>query len=256
VDPTTLFGILAALAALLVTMLLEGTSPLAVVLLPALVLVFGATFGAAIAGSTAADVRKIGGWFRLAFTAERGPHTTALIAQLVDLATKARREGMLPLENHVRKVRDPFLREGLQLAIDGVPGEQLRAVMEGQIAVQRREDRVAARFFARMGGYAPTIGIIGTVVGLVQVLKTLDDPTRLGPLVAGAFVATLWGVLSANIVWLPLAAKINRTSDLRAAQMRVLVEGVAEIAAGSSPRLIRQRLQSMVPPSEVQRAAA
>jgi chemotaxis protein MotA len=255
VDPTTLFGILAALGALLIAMLLEGTSPLAVVLLPALVLVFGATFGATIAGSTAADVRKIGGWFRLAFTAERGPQTPELIAQLVDLATKARKEGMLPLENHVAKVRDPFLRRGLQMAIDGVPVEQLREVLEGQIAVQRNENRVAARFFTRMGGYAPTIGIIGTVVGLVQVLKTLDDPTKLGPLVAGAFVATLWGVLSANFVWLPLAAKITRTSDLRARQMQLLVEGIIEIAAGSSPRLIRQRLQSMVAPSEARFAA-
>jgi chemotaxis protein MotA len=256
VDPTTLLGILAALGALLVTMLMEGTSPLAVVLLPALILVFGGTFGAAIAGSTAADVRKIGSWFRLAFTADRGPHTQELIAQLVDLATKARKEGMLPLENHAQKVRDPFLRRGLQMAIDGVPLEQLRTVLEREIAVQRGEDRVAARFFTRMGGYAPTIGIIGTVVGLVQVLKTLDDPTALGPLVAGAFVATLWGVLSANFVWLPLAAKIDRASELRARQMQLLVEGVAEITAGSSPRLLRQRLQSMVPPSEAQHAAA
>jgi chemotaxis protein MotA len=256
VDPTTLFGILAALGALLITMLLEGTNPAAVVLLPALLLVFGGTFGAAIAGSTADDVRKIGSWFRLAFAAERGPHTSDVIAQLVDLATKARKEGMLPLENHAAKVRDPFLRRGLQLAIDGTPVEQLRGVLEGQITVQRREDLVAARFFTRLGGYAPTIGIIGTVVGLVQVLKTLDDPTALGPLVAGAFVATLWGVLSANFVWLPIAAKITRTSDMRMAQRRLLVEGVVEIAAGSSPRLIRQRLQSMVPPSEAQRVAA
>jgi chemotaxis protein MotA len=170
VDPTTLFGILAALGALLITMLLEGTNPAAVVLLPALLLVFGGTFGAAIAGSTADDVRKIGSWFRLAFAAERGPHTSDVIAQLVDLATKARKEGMLPLENHAAKVRDPFLRRGLQLAIDGTPVEQLRGVLEGQITVQRREDLVAARFFTRLGGYAPTIGIIGTVVGLVQVL--------------------------------------------------------------------------------------
>src|SRR4051794_1124183 len=236
-------------------MLLEGTSPLAVVLLPALLLVFGATFGATVAGSTSGDVRKIGSWFRLAFSNDRGPHTSELIAQLVDLATKARKEGMLPLENHAAKVRDPFLRGGLQMAIDGIPVEQLREVLEGQIAVQRSEDRVAARFFTRMGGYAPTIGIIGTVVGLVQVLQTLDDPTRLGPLVAGAFVATLWGVLSANFVWLPLAAKITRTSELRASQRQLLVEGVTEIAAGSSPRLIRQRLQSMVAPSEARQAA-
>ena len=255
-DLTTLLGILAALGALLVAMLLEGTNPAAVLLLPALILVFGATFGAAIAGSTSSDARKIGTWFRLAFAADRAPHTQELIAQLVELATRARKEGMLPLENHARRVRDPFLRRGLQMAIDGVPVEHLREVLEGEIGVLHREDRVAALFFTRMGGYAPTIGIIGTVVGLVHVLGNLDDPTALGPLVAGAFVATLWGVLSANFIWLPLAAKITRNSDLRSAQMQLLVEGVVEITAGSSPRLIRQRLQSMVPPSEAHHAAA
>jgi chemotaxis protein MotA len=256
VDPTPLLGILGALAALVVTMLLEGTSPLAVLLLPALILVFGATFGAAIAGSTTGDIRKIGSWFRLAFAADRGPHTQELITQLISLAVTARKEGMLPLENHAQKVGDPFLRRGLLMAVDSTPIEQLRAVLEAEITVLRREDQVAARFFTRLGGYAPTIGIIGTVVGLVHVLKTLDNPTTLGPLVAGAFVATLWGVLSANFVWLPLAAKIKRNSDLRSGQMQLLLEGVAEIIAGSSPRLIRQRLQSMLPPSEARFAAA
>src|SRR4051794_13062657 len=162
---------------------------------------------------------------------------------------------MLELEKRLPAVDAPSLRHALQLVVDGVPAERLRRVLEQESAARRREDRVAARFFTRMGGYAPTIGIIGTVVGLVQVLQTLDDPTRLGPLVAGAFVATLWGVLSANFVWLPLAAKITRTSELRASQRQLLVEGVTEIAAGSSPRLIRQRLQSMVAPSEARQAA-
>ena len=152
--------------------------------------------------------------------------------------------------------RTPFLRHGLQMAIDGVPLEQLRAVLEDQITVQRTDDRVAARFFARMGGYAPTIGIIGTVVGLVQVLQSVEDPEVLGPLVATAFVATLWGVLSANFIWLPMSVKIHRNSDLRATEMRVLLAGVTEILAGTNPRALRARLQSMLPPGEVRRTAA
>jgi chemotaxis protein MotA len=163
---------------------------------------------------------------------------------------------MLPLEKRARSVEDPFLRRGLQMAIDAVPVEQLRTVLEDEIAVQRADDRVAARFFARMGGYAPTVGIIGTVVGLVQVLQSLQDPEVLGPLVATAFVATLWGVLSANFVWLPMSAKIHRNSDLRAAEMQVLLEGVSEILAGTNPRALRVRLQSMLPPSEARNPAA
>jgi chemotaxis protein MotA len=245
-----------AVGSLLVMMVLEGSSPMAIVLLPPLILVFGGTLGAAIAGSTRSDVRRIGSWFRLAFAPEHVRRTQNLVAEIVELATHARKEGMLPLEKRARSVEDPFLRRGLQMAIDGVPVEQLRTMLEDEITVQRADDRVAARFFARMGGYAPTIGIIGTVVGLVQVLQSLQQPEVLGPLVATAFVATLWGVLSANFIWLPMSAKIRRNSDLRAAEMSVLLEGVTEILAGTNPRALRARLQSMLPPSEARRPAA
>ena len=254
--PATFVGMALALGSLIVMMLLEGTNPLAVVLLPPLVLVFGATFGAAIAGSAMSDLRKLGSWFRMAFGPEEASRTSSLIAQLVELAGLARKEGMLPLENRARTVEDPFLRRGLQLAIDAVPVEQLRHVLEREIEATRADALVAARFFAKMGGYAPTIGIIGTVVGLVQVLKSLQDPTVLGPLVASAFVATLWGVLSANFIWLPISVKIRRSADLRTAQMELILEGVCEILAGTNPRALKQKLRAMLPPSEAQLSAA
>ena len=115
---------------------------------------------------------------------------------------------------------------------------------------------MAARFFAKMGGYAPTVGIIGTVVGLVQVLKSLEDPKVLGPLVASAFVATLWGVLSANFIWLPMSVKIRRNADLRTARWSCILEGICEILAGTNPRALRDKLRAMLPPSEAHRSAA
>jgi chemotaxis protein MotA len=256
VIPATFVGMGLALGSLIAMMLLEGTNPLAVVLLPPLVLVFGATFGAAVAGSTTADLRKLGSWFRMSFGPERAAMNASLVAQLVELATMARKEGMLPLENRARSVEDPFLRRGLQLAIDAVPVEQLRRVLDREIAATRAEDLVAARFFAKMGGYAPTIGIIGTVVGLVQVLKSLEDPAVLGPLVAGAFVATLWGVLSANFIWLPMSVRIRRNADLRQAAMELILEGICEILAGTNPRALRDKLRAMLPPSEAHLSAA
>jgi chemotaxis protein MotA len=252
----TVFGMALAVASLVVMMLLEGSSPLAVVLLPPLILVFGATFGAAVAGAASSDLRKLGSWFRMAFAADQASQTPRLVDELVELATVARKEGLLTLENRSRSVADPFLRRGLQLAVDGVPMEQLRRVLEGAIEAQRADDRVAARFFLKMGGYAPTIGIIGTVVGLVQVLQSLQRTEVLGPLVATAFVATLWGVLSANVVWLPIAAKIRRNSEVRTAQMDLLLTGVAEILAGTNPRAVRTKLRAMLPPSEAQLSAA
>ena len=114
---------------------------------------------------------------------------------------------------------------------------------------------MAARFFLEMGGYAPTIGIIGTVVGPVRVLESLEEPQILRPLVVSAFVATLWGVLSANVVWLPMSSRIRRNSELRAARTELLLEGVAGILGGTNPRLIRARLRAMLPPSAAQLTA-
>ena len=139
--------------------------------------------------------------------------------------------------------------------VDGGAGVDV-AVLDREIEATRADDLVAARFFAKMGGYAPTIGIIGTVVGLVQVLKNLEDPKVLGPLVASAFVATLWGVLSANFIWLPMSVKIRRNADLRKAQMELILEGVCEILAGTNPRALRDKLRAMLPPSEAQLSAA
>src|SRR6478736_7165797 len=245
-DPATLIGIVLSVGALLTTMVLEGSSPMAIVLLPPILLVFGGTFGAAIAGSAMADVKKIGGWFKLALMPAKVPPVSDRIATLVSLAEKARKEGLLALEAQVKDIDDPFLKRGLQMGIDGTDPEELRAVLEGEISAKKGEDKVAAKFFTAMGGYAPTIGIIGTVVGLIHVLENLSDPASLGPLIAGAFVATLWGVLSANIFWLPMGAKITRISDLQAKSMELLVEGIAEIQAGSNPRVIRQKLNSLV----------
>src|SRR4051812_25594600 len=237
-------------------MIMEGSSPMAIVLFPAMILVFLGTFGAAIAGAAMSDVSKIGNWFKLALIPAKVPPATENIGTLVSLAEKARKEGLLALEAEVKKIEDPFLKRGLQMSIDGTDPEDLRSILEGEIGAKKAEDKAAAKFFNAMGGYAPTIGIIGTVIGLIHVMENLSDPESIGPLIASAFVATLWGVLSANVFWLPMGAKITRTSDLQAASMELLVEGIAEIQAGTSPRTVRAKLSSLVPPSEQQREAA
>ena len=255
-DPATLIGIALAMGAILLTMVLEGSSPMAIILIPPLVLVFGGTFGAAIGGISMNDVKKIGGWFKLALLPPALPSVSERIQTLVSLAEKARKEGLLALEAEVKNIDDPFLKRGLQMSIDGTDPEDLRSILEGEIQAKKSEDKAAAKFINAMGGYAPTIGIIGTVIGLIHVMENLQDPESIGPLIASAFVATLWGVLSANVFWLPMGAKIGRTSELQAAAMELLVEGIAEIQAGTSPRTVRAKLSSLVPPSEQQREAA
>ena len=175
-DPATLIGIVLAVGALLVTMIMEGSSPMAIILLPPMILVFGGTFGAAIAGSALADVKKLGGWFKQALMPAKVPPIADRIATLVSLAEKARKEGLLALEAQVKDIDDPFLKRGLQMGIDGTDPEELRTVLEGEISAKKGEDKVAAKFFAAMGGYAPTIGIIGTVVASSTCWRT--SPTR------------------------------------------------------------------------------
>src|SRR3954452_24692059 len=255
-DPATLIGIGVAFGAILLTMILEGSSPMAIILIPPLILVFGGTFGAAVAGSSMSDVKKIGAWFKMALMPPAGTPSKDGIQTLVSLAEKARKEGLLALEAEVKKIEDPFLKRGLQMSIDGTDPEDLRAILEAEISAKKAEDKAAAKFFNGMGGYAPPIGLIGTVIGLTHGMKTPSDPESIGPLIASSFVATLWGVLSANVFWLPMGAKITRTSDLQAAQMELLVEGIAEIQAGTSPRTVRAKLSSLVPPSEQDREAA
>ena len=177
----------------------------------------------------------------------KAPDPAATVDTVVALADRARREGLLALEDATRTIDDPFLRSGLQAAIDGTDPDDLRTILEDKIATKRTRDRVHSKYFADMGGYAPTIGIIGTVISLVHVLENLSEPAELGHSIAAAFVATLWGILSANVVWLPLGARIRRISDLECAQMEVTLEGLLAVQAGANPRLVGERLRSLLP---------
>ena len=255
-DPATLIGFVVSLAALLVFMVMEGADPTSLIFIPAIILVIVATFGAAMSSQTMDDLKKMPAWFKMAVMPAKVPPSTTQIQTLVSLAEKARKEGLLALEAQVKAIEDPFLKRGLQMGIDGTDPEELRAVLESEIAAKKAEDKVAAKFMNAMGGYAPTIGIVGCIVGLMNVMANLNDPSSLGPMIASAFVATLWGVMAANFWFLPMGAKILRVSELQAAQMELLVEGITEIQAGTSPRAVRLKLTSLIPPSELAKEAA
>ena len=255
-DPATLIGFVISLVAFFVFMILEGADPTSLIFLPAIVLVIIATFGAAAASQTMDDLKKLPVWFKMAVLPAKVPPATEQIQILVSLAEKARKEGLLALEAEVKKIESPFLKRGLQMSIDGTDPEDLRSILEGEISAKKTEDKVAAKFMNNMGGYAPTIGILGCIVGLMNVMANLQNPETLGPMVSAAFIATLWGVMAANFWFLPMGAKILRVSELQAAQMELLVEGIAEIQAGTSPRAVRQKLNALIPPSELAKEAA
>jgi len=245
-EPGTLVGIGVAFGAIFVSMILEGTAPMAIILIPPMLLVLGGTFGAGMAGATLADTRQFPSWIKRAFTG-RVADPGDIVETVVMLAEQARREGLLALEDATRAVDDEFLRKGLEMAIDGTDPEELRDILEAKLDAKRGKDKIGARFFTDMGGYSPTIGIIGTVIGLVHVLSDLGDPQSLGPAIASAFVATLWGVMMANVVWFPLGKKLTRLSDLESQRMELVIEGILSIQSGSNPRVVAQRLRSLLP---------
>jgi chemotaxis protein MotA len=245
-DLAAALGIGLGILAILAGNVMEGGSPTALLLIPPMLIVFGGTIGASVAGGTMADAKNAVLALRHAFTAK--PSSSAeLVPVVVALADKARRQGLLALEEALADVDDPFLERGVTMAVDGVDTEELRDILESEIYVKKLADKQSAKFFNDMGGYAPTIGIVGTVMGLVHVLENLSQPDKLGHLIAGAFVATLWGVLSANLIWLPIGSRIKRISDLETARMEIIIEGVLAIQAGSNPRSIAQKLRSLMP---------
>ena len=247
-DPSGVVGILLALAAIFGAQALEGGNPASLIMPGPLVLVWLGTIGAGMAGHTLADTKGAFAMLPKVMRA-KAPDAGRTIDTVISLADRARREGLLALEDAARDIDDEFLKSGLQAAIDGTDPEDLRTILEDRIATKRVTDRVYSKYFADLGGYAPTLGIIGTVIALVHVLGNLANPSELGTQIAVAFLATLWGLLSANVLWLPLAARIKRMSDQECAQMEVTLEGLLALQAGANPRLVGERLRSMLPPS-------
>lgn len=254
-DPATIIGLLLAFGSLYAMITLEGASVNSILLPAPMIMVFGGTLAVGFAGTTLAEALRA---FRSLPRAIMGKTTRpqASIDRIVVLAEKARAEGLLALEQEAVEEKDRFLRGALQNVADGTDGEDLRDMLEDEIATKAKSDHASARFFMSMGGYAPTIGIIGTVVSLTHVLENLSTPDKLGHMIAAAFVATLWGLLSANFMWLPLGSRIAKINELELAQMNLYMEGVLAIQAGSQPILLSERLKAMVPAHSLGKGAS
>ncbi|GAA2023280.1 MULTISPECIES: motility protein A [Nocardioides] len=255
-DAATAIGIGLGLVVIVTANVLEGGNPMSLLLLPPMLLVFGTTLLVTVAGGTMADAKGAVASLKRAFTGGDVKPAGDVVPAVVSLAEKARREGLLALEDMVKDVDDPFLVKGVTMAIDGTDPDEVRDILEAEVAAKRKADKQSAKFWADAGAYAPTIGIIGTVMGLVHVLENLASPEELGHLIAAAFVATLWGVMSANVLFLPLGNRLKRLGELEVARMEIVIEGVAAIQAGSNPRVIAAKLTSLLPAGEQPAAVA
>ncbi len=245
-DRTTLFGLLLGGLSLSGGYFLEGGSFGMILQLTAFVIVLGGTAGAVCLSFSGPQLRQ--SWRSLPYVFRKPlDNTPSQVGHIVELAYWARREGLLALESEVANLPDPFLRRGLQLVIDGFPPQQVREIMEMDLAQQGESGQIPTKVFEAAGGYAPTIGILGAVLGLIQVMQHLTDPARLGTGVAVAFVATIYGVASANLLFLPISHKLKLHHDHQMFRQEMLLEGVLALAQGEHPRLIAERLNGIIP---------
>ncbi|MEC0234358.1 flagellar motor protein [Paenibacillus kribbensis] len=244
-DITIVLGIIAGIIALIGGFLWEGGEFSGLLQGTSALIVFGGTFAAVVISYPASKLKTIPTALRMAFSREENP-TEQYIEDLVSMAATSRRSGVLALERISSEHPNAFLREGLQLVIDGTEQEQIKQILELELDTIEQKHEGYAKIFESAGGYAPTMGIIGTVMGLIHVLGSLTEPTALGPSIAVAFIATLYGVASANLIFLPIASKIRACSEREISTMELLLQGILAIQNGENPKLVRKKLEFFI----------
>ena len=222
---------------------------MALVQAPAMIIVIFGTFGAAVITTSFPQLKNIPSLLKVILL-EKKLNPQELIEVIYDLAQKSRKNGLLSLERELAGVSDPFLKKAVQLAIDGFETNKIKEILEIEVSYIEERHKVGATFFQKLGGFSPTLGIIGTVLGLIHALSRLDNSANMASSIAGAFVATLWGVALANLVYLPISDKLRVKHQDEALYLEIISEGVISLAVGDNPRVIRMKLLSFLLPNK------
>ncbi|OEZ00760.1 MULTISPECIES: flagellar motor protein [Stenotrophomonas] len=244
-DRLSLIGLFLALASLVGGSILKGAGLASLWSPAAFVIVIVGTLASILLHTSPAVFKhafKIVSWIVHPPSTDRSD----LIRQIVEWSNIARRQGLLGLETQVEAQDDPFLRKGLQLLVDGVEPETIRHMLEIELSSQESRDLAASKVFEGMGIYAPTLGIIGAVLGLIAVMKNLADPSKLGHGIAAAFTATIYGIASANLLFLPVSAKLKSVIHHNSRDREMIIEGLISIAQGENPRNIETNLSGFL----------
>jgi len=246
-NKSSVIGIFLGVAAILIGNIFEGGRIHSIVQGSAAIIVFGGTLGATFLSFSTKDIIVAGQMLRGVFFEDRMlPESNYIIDQMVNYLTKARREGLLSLDNDIKSIDYIFFRRAMRMAIDGTQPNLLQSTLEQENRTFEAEKSRAAKVFEAAGGFAPTIGIIGAVLGLIHVMENLSDPTKLGSGIAVAFVATIYGVASANLIFLPIAKKLMNNARHEIHMRDMIIEGVLAIQAGRNPFYLREHLKSFL----------
>ncbi|MDX1982389.1 MAG: flagellar motor protein [Bryobacteraceae bacterium] len=247
-DLASIAGLMLAAVAILGGLLLEGGSILDIAQYTAAIIVLGGTIGATMLNAPLSTF--LGAFKQLQTVFFESPHSpSVVIEQLIEYATQARKGGIASLEQEAAGIADPFLRKALTLAVDGTDLQELRKMMELEMDIAENRAEAQAKVFEQAGGYAPTVGIIGAVMGLIQVMKNLANIEEVGHGIAVSFVATVYGVGMANLFCLPVAGKIKARAQDETHMREMILEGVCGIVEGLNPKLLRMKLEAFAEPA-------
>lgn len=246
-DFATIGGLIIGIGAVILSFIMEGGHLGAILHAPAMIVVIAGTIGASFITTSVKTILRIPSYLRLAMFGGKN-NSLYIISMIVKMSEKARMEGILGLENDMKYVREPFFRKAIQLVIDGTEITVLRSILETEIAYVEERHKKGIALFQKLGGFSPTLGIIGTVMGLIHTLSNVTDPDKMATAIAGAFIATLWGVALANLVYLPLSDKLRLRHEEELASLDLIMEGVIAIQSGDNPRIVNTKLMSFVSP--------
>ncbi len=245
-DLATIIGFVVAIGAVIMSITANG--PLSAFWDPgSAFIVIGGTLAATLINYPLNDVLGIGGVLKNALF-YKAPSPGETIKQLVHFAEMARREGILFLEKEMANIEDPFLKQGLQLAVDGTEPDLMRSIMSTEISYLQERHSIGAGIFDTMGAFAPAFGMIGTLIGLVLMLGSMEDPSSIGPAMAVALITTFYGAVMANIFFLPIAGKLKVRSSQEVLIKEIIMEGILSMQSGDNPRIVEQKLISFVAP--------
>jgi chemotaxis protein MotA len=232
---------------LLGSFVMEGGHLSALIQGPAIMLVVVGTFGATIITTSLKQVKALPELIKIAVF-EKRLNPQQLIELIFELAQGARKNGLLSLEKDLTRIREPFLKKGLQLAIDGFETNKIKEILEIEMSYVEERHKSGAAFFQKLGGFSPTLGIMGTVLGLIHALSNLENSSNIASSIAAAFIATLWGVALANLIYLPISDKLKARHQDETLCLEIITEGVISLAMGDNPRVIRMKLLSFLIP--------
>ncbi|HHL34712.1 MAG TPA: motility protein A [Desulfobulbaceae bacterium] len=245
-DLATIIGLVASFGLMLMA-ILQGGSLGIFIDVPSMLIVFGGTAGVALVNFPLGDVLSAVNIAKKAFLFKE-VNTNDLLAQLMEFANKARKEGILSLQGSIDSIEDTFLVKALQMAVDGQEPEDLKAMLNTEIDYIAQRHSLGVSIFESLGAISPAMGMVGTLIGLVQMLQNMSDPSSIGPAMAVALLTTFYGAVLANIIFLPIAGKLKTRSKTELLQKTIIVEGMGSILSGENPRVMEQKLHAFIAP--------